>query len=64
MHPYTSLATFSTEVLALERNILVGSIPTSVGELSNLKEVLLQGNLMTGSIPAEIVNLINLGKLQ
>lgn len=58
------LATFSTEVLKLERNSIVGTIPASVVELSNLKEVHLQGNLMTGSIPAEIINLTNLGKLQ
>jgi Leucine-rich repeat (LRR) protein len=53
---------FLTEILKLERNVIVGSVPASIGNLVNLKELFAQGNLMTGSIPTELVNLINLDK--
>ena len=41
-------------------NSLSGSIPTEIGNLSNLKELYLIRNSLSGSIPTEIGNLSNL----
>ena len=46
--------------LDLSGNGLEGTIPSSLGNLSNLKELNLSGNKLTGSIPAELGNLRNL----
>ncbi|MEN8218678.1 MAG: leucine-rich repeat domain-containing protein [Pseudomonadota bacterium] len=43
--------------LSLSSNQLTGSIPTELGNLSNLKELWLYGNELTGSIPRELGNL-------
>ena len=46
--------------LDLSNNNLVGSIPTSIGNFSNLQQLKLIYNQLTGSIPSEIGNLTNL----
>lgn len=55
---------FSTEHLALDRNDIVGPIPTSIGALTNLKELNLEANKMTGVIPTELLNLVDLQFLE
>ncbi len=42
---------------------LSGSIPSELGDMTNLKELYLDGNLLNGSIPAELGNLENLETL-
>jgi Leucine-rich repeat (LRR) protein len=49
--------------LDLSDNQLTGSIPTELGNLSNLTRLDLSGNQLTGSIPAELGNLSNLEEL-
>jgi hypothetical protein len=46
--------------LELENNQLTGSIPTELGNLTNLEELWLSYNQLTGSIPSELGNLGNL----
>ncbi len=56
----------SSRVINLELNFnqLTGSIPTELGNLSNLESLLLSFNQLTGSIPTELGNLSNLQFLQ
>ncbi len=49
--------------LTLNSNQLTGSIPTELGNLSNLDDLLLSFNQLTGSIPTELENLSNLIRL-
>ena len=42
----------------------IGSIPSEIGNLTNLTELYLYFNQLTGSIPSEIVNLTNLERLK
>ncbi len=49
--------------LNLKRNQLTGSIPTELGNLSNLRWLNLSNNLLTGGIPQELGNLDNLRRL-
>jgi hypothetical protein len=49
--------------LALADNNLVGSIPSSIGNLSSLEYLYLDNNQITGSIPPEIGNLSSLVSL-
>jgi hypothetical protein len=46
--------------LQTARNSLTGTIPNKIGELSNLKHLLLKSNQLTGTLPAEIDHLTNL----
>ncbi len=46
--------------LDLSSNQLTGSIPTELGNLSNLEFLILYSNQLTGSIPTELGNLSNL----
>ena len=50
-------------VLDLGDNGLSGSIPSSLGSLTNLEELDLGGNSLSGSIPPSLGNLTNLEKL-
>ncbi len=49
--------------MSLEINQLSGSIPTSLGNLSNLAFIDMEDNQLTGSIPAELGNLTLLTEL-
>ena len=49
--------------LSLGSNHLVGSIPSEIGNLSNLLNLSLYNNQLTGTIPVEIGNLTNLAFL-
>ncbi len=51
-------------LLLLSDNQLTGSIPTELGNLSNLEDLWLSDNQLTGSIPTELGNLSNLIRLQ
>ena len=46
--------------LGLDNNGLSGSIPSELGDLTNLGTLGLQGNSLTGNIPTELGNLTNL----
>jgi hypothetical protein len=48
--------------LHLDSNLMVGSIPSELGSLGDLKDVLLQSNNFRGSLPSELGNLGKLGK--
>jgi len=50
----------SEELLDLNSNNLVGSIPSTLGELIRLKELRLEVNNLDGTLFSEIGNLINL----
>ena len=50
----------NTTELHLYNNELTGSIPSEIGNLTNLERLYLYDNQLTGSIPPEIGNLINL----
>ncbi len=49
--------------IVLYENVLVGSIPPEIGNLSNLEGLDLESNNLSGSIPSEIGNLSNLTHL-
>ena len=49
--------------LRLHNNDLTGSIPTELGDLSNLTDLWLSSNDLTGSIPVELGMLDNLKQL-
>jgi hypothetical protein len=49
--------------LGLSSNQLSGSIPTALGNISNLEYLCLGFNQLSGSIPSELGNLINLKEL-
>jgi hypothetical protein len=51
------------EILEMTKGHITGSIPTEIGYLTNLKELLIGGNdSLEGSIPNEIGNLTMLSK--
>ena len=62
-HGVTTDASGRVTELDLNSNQLDGTIPSSLGNLSNLEHLLLSGNQLTGAIPAELGNLSNLGWL-
>ncbi len=49
--------------LELHNNNLIGSIPTELGNLTNLENLSLNNNELSGSIPTELGNLTNLERL-
>ena len=49
--------------LSLAANQLTGSIPSSLGSLTNLDRLQLDGNQLTGSIPSSLGSLTNLTRL-
>ncbi len=49
--------------ITLSSNNLVGTIPSEIGNLTNLSNLDLSQNQLSGSIPIEIYNLINLTEL-
>ena len=53
----------TTTTLNLNSYKLTGSIPSSIGNLTNLETLMLNNNQLTGSIPSEIGNLVNLERL-
>ena len=53
----------TTTELILVNNGLIGSIPSIIGNLTNLNTLILGGNDLSGPIPIEIGNLINLQNL-
>ena len=53
----------NTDSLDLSDNQLTGSIPSEIGNLTNLTYLTLYNNDLTGSIPPEIGNLTNLTEL-
>jgi hypothetical protein len=48
------------EILSLIDNKLVGEIPSEIGQLTNLKELVLASNELTGTVPYQVTNLSNL----
>lgn len=54
-----SIANFSTSlwVLTINQNYISGSMPSSIGNLANLKILDLSSNFLTGSVPHSIGNL-------
>ncbi|XP_065024461.1 nodulation receptor kinase-like isoform X1 [Musa acuminata AAA Group] len=55
--------TFTITHLNLSSNNLQGSIPTSIGDLSELRELYLEDNNFTGSVPEYFVSLHHLSNL-
>ena len=49
--------------LALRNNNLVGTLPTDLGGLELLQELVLDGNSLSGSLPTQLGNLTNLTRL-
>ena len=58
-----SYSVLNTTEIILVNNSLSGSIPSSIGNLTNLNTLILGGNQLSGEIPLEITNLINLTTL-
>ncbi|MBC6481851.1 MAG: putative Ig domain-containing protein [Hormoscilla sp. GM7CHS1pb] len=58
MHPGRRIA--SNRNLSLTNNSLTGTIPSELGELSNLTKLRLHNNEITGTIPTELGELANL----
>ena len=50
--------------LSLDNNLLTGSIPPELGNLSNLEFLVLYNNQLTGPIPPELGNLSSLEGLE
>ena len=48
------------EVLSAFDNNLFGTLPTSIGELTNLRELVIANNAFYGDLPTEMANLTNL----
>jgi Leucine-rich repeat (LRR) protein len=48
------------EFLTLAANLLTGSLPSELGNITSLDEMYLNNNGFTGSIPAEFANLSHL----
>jgi len=53
----------NVSVLSLWQNNLEGTIPESIGYLSNLTELVMSENALTGTIPASMGDLINMRNL-
>ena len=53
----------NTDTLDLSESGLTGSIPSSIGNLTNLTQLYLINNQLTGEIPPEIGQLTNLTRL-
>ena len=53
-----------TETLDLSHNSLSGTIPTKLGDLSELVELYLNDNSLTGGIPSALGRLDNLGTIE
>lgn len=51
------------EWLFIGKNRLTGSIPSEIGELSNVEYLYMDGNLLTGSLPTEMGSLTELREL-
>jgi Leucine-rich repeat (LRR) protein len=51
------------EVLDLSQNYFVGTIPTRIGELTGLTQLLVTGNDLHGTLPKEVGELTNLEEL-
>ena len=47
----------------LNNNKLTGPIPSWLGNLTELKQLLINDNVLTGSIPSSLTNLMNLNQL-
>ena len=58
-----SYSVLNTTEIILVNSALSGSIPSSIGNLTNLNTLILGGNQLSGEIPLEITNLINLTTL-
>ena len=59
----TDAGNTTVQQLKLQNNNLVGTLPSSLGNLSNLTNLGLNSNQLTGSIPTELGNLSNLSNL-
>ena len=62
-HGVTTDANGRVTKLYLQENVLSGQIPTELGSLSNLENLILWGNELTGTIPTELGSLANLEQL-
>ena len=60
-HGVTTDANGRVTKLYLQENVLSGQIPTELGSLSNLENLVLWGNELTGTIPTKLGSLANLG---
>ncbi|KAF3442365.1 hypothetical protein FNV43_RR16281 [Rhamnella rubrinervis] len=59
----SSLSRAPLRILSLLGNRLSGTIPKEIGDISTLRELVLQENQLEGSLPEELGNLINLERL-